>query len=107
MADDRRVTELRAWFDAHMAAAPSALRARMHEHLRATPAGGDSHAQLAAAARGALERVLHRDGGRDVALDLLAADGLITLALLRTAVAGPSELGTVARRLTEGAPPAP
>jgi hypothetical protein len=43
--------------------------------------------------------VLSRQGGREVALDLLAADGLITLALLHQAEHEPSGLAELARRL--------
>ncbi len=62
----------------------------------ATPAG------LAAAAQRALARVLASPGDRGVALDLLAADGLITLALLAQAEADPAGLGDFAASLLDG-----
>ena len=47
---------------------------------------------LARSARRALDRVLARAGDRSVALDLLAADALVTLALLAQAQAAPERL---------------
>jgi hypothetical protein len=47
---------------------------------------------LAAASQAALNRVLSRPGDRSVALDLLAADALITLALLAQAQTAPERL---------------
>ena len=61
---------------------------------------------LAASGRRALERVLAREGGRSVALDLLAADALVTLALLAQAQQAPEELGVFAAALLRDAPPA-
>ena len=51
---------------------------------------------LARAARQALEQVLTHPGDRSVALDLLAADALITLALLAQAERAPEGLGEFA-----------
>jgi hypothetical protein len=51
---------------------------------------------LARTGRGALDRVLSRAGDRSVALDLLAADALVTLALLAQAQAAPDRLGDFA-----------
>jgi hypothetical protein len=51
---------------------------------------------LAAAGGRALERVLGRVGDRTVALDLLAADALVTLALLAQAQTSPERLGAFA-----------
>jgi hypothetical protein len=80
-----------AWLDRHTAHAPSALRARVHEY-----ASGRHDTliprQLSAAARVALTRVLEHPGDRPVALDLLAADALITLALLAQAQTAPEQL---------------
>lgn len=61
---------------------------------------------LAAFGRRALERVLAREGDRSVALDLLAADALVTLALLAQAQQAPEELGAFAAALLRDAPPA-
>lgn len=93
------MTHLGHWLERHTAAAPAALRACLHQHVQATPDTGSAPQLLAAAGERALRRVLSRQGGREVALDLLAADGLITLALLHQAEHGPSELAELARRL--------
>jgi hypothetical protein len=61
---------------------------------------------LAASGRRALERVVAREGDRSVALDLLAADALVTLALLAQAQQAPEELGAFAAALLRAAPPA-
>jgi hypothetical protein len=54
---------------------------------------------LAAAGRRALEQVVAHPGDRSVALDLLAADALITLALLAEAQRRPERLGEFAAGL--------
>jgi len=80
-----------SWLDRHSAKAPPALRARVHQYLSESR----SHplpAELAAAADSALSRVLAQAGDRPAALDLLAADALITLALLAQAQADPERL---------------
>ena len=93
------------WLDRHTAAAPPVLRARVHEHARAVPAEGPRPVVLAAAAHGALDRVLSHPGDRSVALDLLAADALITLALLAQAQESPANLGGFAASLVQAARP--
>jgi hypothetical protein len=85
-----------AWFEAHTADAPPVLRARMRELAR----GEGSAEGLAAAAIGALAGVAAHPGDRTIALDLLAADGLITLALLRRATESPASLGAFGAELT-------
>ncbi len=65
----------------------------MREHL----AGADPTPDALAGAGGkALDRVLTRAGDRSVALDLLAADALVTLALLALAQSSPDRLGAFA-----------
>jgi hypothetical protein len=54
---------------------------------------------LAAAASRALDSVVTHPGDRSIALDLLAADALITLALLAQAEDGPAELDEFATSL--------
>lgn len=54
---------------------------------------------LAASGRRALDRVLARAGDRSVALDLLAADALVTLALLAQAQQRPGRLDAFAAAL--------
>lgn len=89
------MTALADWLDGHTAAAPPALRARVKEH--ALRASADSlPATLAAAAREALGAVVAHPGDRSVALDLLAADALITLALLAQAQRAPGDLAAFA-----------
>ncbi len=87
------------WLAAHTAAAPRVLRERVAAYAAAE--GGDWPARLAAAGRSALGHVLAHPGDRSVALDLLAADGLITLALLAQAESGPAQLGATAAALLE------
>ncbi len=63
---------------------------------------------LAAAGRRALAGVVASPAAdRSVALDLLAADALITLALLAEAERRPDRLGEFAAGLVRSAPPAP
>jgi hypothetical protein len=61
---------------------------------------------LAASGRRALDRVLEHEGDRSVALDLLAADALVTLALLAQAQRAPDRLGAFASALLRDPPPA-
>ena len=72
--------DLSDWLDQHTSQAPSALRARVRE--LALAASADTRATtLSRAGQAALDRVLSHSGDRSAALDLLAADALITLAL--------------------------
>jgi hypothetical protein len=79
------------WVNRHTVAAPPALRARVSQYL-STSAREPLPNQLAVAADSALARVLSHPGDRSVALDLLAADALITLALLAQAQTAPDQL---------------
>ena len=79
------------WLDQHTSRAPTALRDRVRRYV--TAAGGSTlPSSLSAAAQAALTRVLSHSGDRSVALDLLAADALITLALLAQAQTVPEDL---------------
>lgn len=79
------------WLDRHTSQAPAALRARVREYALA--ANGDTRAgALAAAGQAALDRVVAHSGDRSAALDLLAADALITLALQAQAQDAPEGL---------------
>ena len=79
------------WLDQHTSQAPTALRARVKEY--ALQASGTSAPHiLASAGQAALDQVLCHPGDRSAALDLLAADALITLALLAQAESGPDRL---------------
>lgn len=79
------------WLDQRTSQGPAALRLRVHQYARA--ATGSTLAEtLAVAAQAALAQVLSHPGDRSAALDLLAADALITLALLAQAEAAPQDL---------------
>ena len=95
------MTALQGWLDRHTARAPGALRVRVLEHALATDPAEPLPAALARAGRRALERVLAHPGDRSVALDLLAADALITLALLAQAEQAPGELAAFATSLLQ------
>ena len=92
---------LRLWLHRHTEAAPDRLRARVHEYADAVADRADLPAALAEAADTALARVLAHPGDRSVALDLLAADALVTLALLAQAEQAPEELEAFARQLLQ------
>lgn len=94
-----RVTEAVRWFREESAGAPAALRARAEVYLVRQPEHPDRAAMLASAARDALAATLARPGDRAVALDLLAADALVTLALKARAASNPEGLGAFAEEL--------
>ncbi len=86
------------WLDRHTSQAPPALAARVREF--ALEASGTTPAlTLAAAGQAALEKVLSHSGDRSAALDLLAADALITLALQAQAQDDPARLEEFATAL--------
>lgn len=92
------------WLDRHTSRAPAALRDRVSEYaLAATEANRVS--ALAAAAQAALGRVLSHPGDRSAALDVLAADALITLALQAQAEAAPERLEVFATSVLRTARP--
>ena len=80
-----------AWLDRRTSQAPPALRTRVREYALAASADSLS-SLLAAAGQAALDRVLSHPGDRSAALDLLAADALITLALRAQAEESPERL---------------
>ena len=84
------------WLDRHTDRAPAALRARVREYALAAGSDAALRDALAQAAARALDRVVAHPGDRSVALDLLAADALITLALLAQAQSVPERLGEFA-----------
>ena len=79
------------WLERNTSQAPPILRARVLAYAGAASAPTLPGA-LAAAADAALNQVLSHSGDRSVALDLLAADALITLALLAQAETAPEQL---------------
>lgn len=81
------------WLTRHTARAPAALRERVLQHVQSVTPGESVAETLAEASREALRQVeLDPAAGRPVALDLLAADALITLALLAQSQEQPSGL---------------
>src|SRR5262245_62162407 len=95
------------WLDQHTSQAPAALRARVHEHAGPVDADTPLPIALAAAGRHALDRVVDHPGDRSVALDLLAADALITLALLAQAQTAPERLAEFATTVLHAGSPRP
>ncbi len=91
------------WLERHTAHAPPVLRDRVL-HYAGAPTAGDLAVHLAEAGVRALASVEKQPGDRSAALDLLAADALVTLALLAQAQADASKLhafaGTMLRRAT-------
>jgi hypothetical protein len=85
----------RDWLDQHTSQAPTALRARVQQYARAASGQPLPHS-LVAASQAALDRALSHPGDRSGALDLLAADALITLALLAQAQTAPESLEDLA-----------
>lgn len=79
------------WLLQHTRQSPTLLRARV-QHYAGAAHGPTIAAALSVAAQAALSEVLSHPGDRSIALDLLAADALITLALLAQAQAAPEQL---------------
>ena len=92
------------WLDRHTSRAPAALRARVGEYALGA-SGSTRVSALATAAQSALARVLSHPGDRSAALDLLAADALITLALQAQAEAAPERLEEFATSVLRTARP--
>jgi hypothetical protein len=99
------VTALAEWVDHHTVEAPAALRTRVRDYALAARPAEPLPAALALAGREALDRVVAHPGDRSVALDLLAADALITLALLAQAEHAPDQLGTFATSILQAVRP--
>jgi hypothetical protein len=91
-----------SWFDRRSEGAPRALRERAALFLRRVDDQPDPAMRLARAAMDALAAALERSTDRASALDLLAADALLTLALLRHAETHPAELSVFAGALRQG-----
>lgn len=86
------------WLAARRPAAPPTLVEPMTRWLEDSPASLPDH--LALAGRALLERVLARpEGGRELALDLLAADALVTYAFEAQAEVDAAALVDVAGRI--------
>ena len=98
-AADSLPPPLGVWLDRHASSAPDALRERVRHYAGSVTHRPDVATALAAAANAALGCVLVHPGDRSIALDLLAADALVTLALLAQAEAAPERLDAFADRL--------
>lgn len=98
------MNDLNQWLNERTSQAPAALRQRVKEYARSAP-GGSRAASLVSAGQLALDRVLSHSGDRSAALDLLAADALITLALLAQAEAAPDRLEEFATSVLRTARP--
>jgi len=93
---------LLAWLDARRPAPPDALRACLAAGL--TDADLPLPEHLAELGRRSLERVASRpEGGRELALDLLAADAFITYAFEAQAEADVSGLAGLSERVARSA----
>ena len=93
------MSEAQRWFAQHSAGAPAPLQQRAAGYLAAEPETPGVAERLAASAGAALDRVLAHPGDRTVALDLLAADALVTLALKARAGEDPAALARFAAGL--------
>ncbi|MBK7350206.1 MAG: hypothetical protein IPI92_10110 [Gemmatimonadetes bacterium] len=87
------------WLAARTAGGPERLRARVLERAGEVTEGDGAAERLALAAERVLAIVEEHPGDRAIALDLLAADALITLALLAQAEQAPEQLGAFAAGL--------
>lgn len=87
-----------AWVEARIAGAPVTLAERVRAFLVEAP-DADPVDRFATAGRSALAAAESRGADRGAALDLLAADALITLALLAVAERSPGRLAEEAARL--------
>jgi len=92
------MTALDGWLAARTEGAPEALRRRAQHYLKPAEAP-DAVDRLVVAARSALAAASGAEAGRSVAIDLLTADALITLALLRQSETGPGGLAARARTI--------
>ena len=91
------------WLEEHLQGAPPELRDRTLRFLEAADPGAPLPVRLARAGEAALRTAIGRPGDRAVALDLLAADALVTLALEAQAALDPTRLAQFARELRAAA----
>lgn len=85
--------------DRHTTSAPPRLRERVRWYADQAGPGDALPRALAAAGQSALDEAARHQGHRRAALDLLAADALITLALLAQAQLDPGALHAFASSL--------
>jgi fructoselysine-6-P-deglycase FrlB-like protein len=93
------LTTARGWLEERGAGAPAALLNRAHHYLEMLEPTTDPADDLARAGLAALEATTGSAGDRRAALDLLAADGLVTLALMVRAETDPAALADFAVRI--------
>jgi hypothetical protein len=92
-----------AWLDARRPAPPAVLRAQLDAALTDGPAELALPDHLALLGQHALARVTaHAEGGRELALDLLAADAFVTYAFEAQAEADATGLAPLAERVLRG-----
>lgn len=92
----------RDWAGRRAEGAPARLRDRTLAYL-ADPAAAGVPEALGAAGLQALDATIRMSADRSAALDLLAADALVTLALQAQAEADPAHLASFARTLRDRA----
>lgn len=89
------MTDPAAWFAAHTGQVPAELVERARSYFEQAT-GTDLGTRLAGAGERALANAIAAGTDRRAALDLLAADALVTLALLEQAERDPASLGEAA-----------
>jgi hypothetical protein len=94
-------TQLRVWLERRTGQGPEALRDRAAEYTAALSPAASLPESLGQAGSHALKRALEQPNDRAAALDLLAADALVTLALLAQAEQAPGGLAQFAAQLVE------
>jgi hypothetical protein len=94
-------TPLRVWLERRTAKGPHALRNRVADYAAAAVPGTTLSESLARAGSHALKSALEQPHDRSAALDLLAADALVTLALLAQAEQAPADLARFAAQFVE------
>jgi len=95
-------TPLHVWLERRTAKGPQALRDRVAQYAAAAVSPGTPLSEsLARAGSDALKSALEQPHDRSAALDLLAADALVTLALLAQADQAPAGLARFAAQLVE------
>lgn len=95
---DRKLTDGGVWFADRTAGAPPVLRQRAGEYFDGADAAPLAD-RLVAASEAALRAAIGHGESRAAALDLLAADALVTLALLAAAEDGVDHLERTAQRV--------
>jgi hypothetical protein len=93
--------ESQQWLTRRTDGAPAVLRERILTYGGDVHPGSGGAESLARTAWTVVRQVAESSGDRSVALDLLAADALITLALLAEAEAQPAGLSEFAGRLLQ------